>query len=81
MIGVEDLLCAGGYARLYSVADNSRCGTPGGGCYGPEQVFLKSVAGHWTYLTNGSGIDCDAPAEQLEPPELMQACTALGLRH
>jgi hypothetical protein len=80
LTGVAHLQCKGGYARLLAVADNSTCGKPGGSCYQSEQVFLKAVDGHWQYLTNGSGINCTDPATELKPPELLQACQALGLR-
>ncbi len=44
-----------------------------------EQMFMKEVAGEWTVLTFGTGIDCFTDTDFL-PPELETACEVLGLR-
>jgi hypothetical protein len=41
-----------------------------------EQVFLQDEGGVWNVLTSGSGIAC---SDTDLPPELEEACRALGL--
>jgi hypothetical protein len=69
--------CRNGYARVFAVPSNVRCGQPGDSCYNNEQVFLKDVGGNWTYLDSGSGIDCADPHGI--PAIDAAACRALGL--
>jgi hypothetical protein len=70
--------CRNGYARVFAVPDNSRCGHPGGACLDNEQVFLADHGGQWSYLTSGTGIVCEADDDLF--PALLTACRALGLR-
>ena len=44
-----------------------------------EQIFVRADAGGWAVLTFGTGIDC-ANDVDFQPPELEDACVALGLR-
>ena len=73
-IGITN--CRGGYARVVAVPSNTNCGKPGGSCYNNEQVFLEDDNGHWSFLDNGSGINCDNP---LTVRKVAAACKALGL--
>lgn len=68
--------CGGGWARVQAVPSNLQCGK-GGPCYNDEQVFLKDVAGSWTVVENGSGINCTSP--QATPADVVPGCKALGL--
>ena len=45
------------------------------------QVFVVAEGDAWTYLTSGTGITCeDGAVFPPEPPEVLAACQALGLR-
>jgi hypothetical protein len=75
IVGVQILQCRNGYARVFAVPSNLRCGQLDGPCYNNEQVFLKAAGTSWSVLVNGSGISCD----HLPPAEIIQACRALGV--
>lgn len=68
---VEVSECQNGYARVFYVPDSPQ--------YEGEQVFLRDEDGQWVVLTFGTGIDC-ATETDFQPPELEDACIALGLR-
>jgi hypothetical protein len=68
---VEVAECQNGYARVYYRPDAPN--------YETEQLFLRAEDGGWMILTYGTGIDC-ATDTDLRPPELLDACRALGLR-
>ncbi len=78
IVSVNLQQCRNGYARVFAVPDNSRCGHPGGACAETEQVFLTDHAGQWSHLTSGTGIACEADHDLF--PALLAACQALGLR-
>jgi len=64
--------CNHPYARVFA-------STAPGQSFETEQVFLKDAIGTWTVLAFGTGIDC-ARDNVFAPPELEDACEALGLR-
>jgi hypothetical protein len=68
---VEIAECQNGYARVFYRPDAPN--------YETEQLFLRDDGGEWTILTYGTGIDCAGDTD-LQPPELEDACRALGLR-
>ena len=68
---VEMAECQSGYARVFYRPDSADFET--------EQLFLRDDDGRWVILTYGTGIDC-ANDPDFEPPELEDACRALGLR-
>ena len=78
IVAVDLQQCRNGYARVFAAPDNSGCGHPGDACVETEQVFLADHAGHWSYLTSGTGIACEADDDLF--PALLAACQALGLR-
>lgn len=78
IVSVDLQQCRNGYARVFAVPDNSRCGQPGGACVDNEQVFLADHGGQWSYLTSGTGIACEADNDLF--PALLAACRAIGLR-
>lgn len=78
IVAVDLQQCRNGYARVFAVPDNARCGDPGGACLDNEQVFLADHGGQWSYLTSGTGIACEADDDL--SPTLLAACRALGLR-
>jgi hypothetical protein len=63
--------CRNGYARVFYRPDSPS--------YETEQLFLLDDGGQWAILTYGTGIDC-ANDTDFQPPELEDACKALGLR-
>lgn len=65
--------CRGGYAFVLAHPGNV---PPGTQVEESEQVFLRNDGGEWTVIGSGTGISCSDPDI---PPELEQACTALGL--
>jgi hypothetical protein len=70
IVGVDIQQCQNGYARVFATPEDPNR-------YESEQVFLKDEEGSWKLLTWGTGISCQDP-DLL--PELLPACTALGLR-
>ncbi len=66
--------CQNGYARVVAITGGTP--PPGTQLEGSEQVFLQDVGGEWKMLSSGSGLDC-YPGSM--PPDLKEACEALGL--
>jgi hypothetical protein len=77
IVSVQVKECQNGYARVLAVPSNVTCGKPGGPCFDNDQLFLKAVAGRWTVLDSGSGLNCSN--SQSLPPTDVPACKALGL--
>jgi hypothetical protein len=77
IVSVQVKQCQNGYARVIAVPSNATCGQPGGTCFDNDQILLEAVAGHWSFLDSGSGLDCSNP--QRIPPNDLPACRALGL--
>jgi hypothetical protein len=67
--------CQNRYARVFAVTAGPPP-PPGTQLEGSEQVFLQDVGGEWKMLSSGSGLDC-YPGSM--PPDLKDACEALGL--
>jgi hypothetical protein len=72
---VEIKECQNGYARVFAVTGGPPT-PPGTQLEGSEQVFLQEIGGEWKMLSSGSGLDC-YPGSM--PPDLKDACEALGL--
>lgn len=66
--------CQNGYAQVFAITGGTP--PPGMQLEGSEQVFLQDVGGEWQMLSSGSGLDC-YPGSM--PPDLKDACEALGL--
>lgn len=71
---VEIQNCQNGYVRVLAFWGGTP--PPGSSLEASEQVFLRDVGGMWNVLTSGSGITC---SDTDLPPELEEACRALGL--
>jgi hypothetical protein len=71
---VEIAQCQNGYARVFAITRGTP--PPGTQLEGSEQVFLQDIEGEWKVLSSGSGLDC-YPGSM--PPDLKDACEALGL--
>ena len=77
IVSVQVKECQSGYARVITVPSDVTCGEPGGSCFDNDQIFLRAVAGRWTVLDSGSGLDCSNSQTLL--PRDVSACKALGL--
>src|SRR6266705_303944 len=66
--------CQNGYARVWAITGGTP--PPATQYEGGEQAVLQDVAGEWTMLSSGTGLDC-YPTSM--PPDLKDACEALGL--
>jgi hypothetical protein len=74
-VDVEVKECRNGYARVFSLPEQSPdCGA-GGPCLETEQAFLGWDGETWQLLFYGTGITCENETNE----EVRRVCEALGL--
>jgi hypothetical protein len=67
--GVDVDRCQDGFARFFGMPNDPER-------FESEQFFARWDSGGWVVIDSGTGLACDDPGN---PPDLAEACAALGL--